>query len=115
MGYLLQVTRNSLLATIFALTSTTGFAGRQMGLRPQILNSRLADEYTTTLRDLLIQLKNKHKVNILFEDKLVNRPARSAQLSGNATLEQDLTRILQPYNLGFKKSWRRGIRYNQEP
>lgn len=103
MGYLLQVTRNSLLATIFALTSTTGFAGRQMGLRPQILNSRLADEYTTTLRDLLIQLKNKHKVNILFEDKLVNRPARSAQLSGNATLEQDLTRILQPYNLGFKK------------
>ncbi|GAA4442074.1 SusC/RagA family TonB-linked outer membrane protein [Ravibacter arvi] len=62
-----------------------------------------AGEYAATLRDLLILLRNKHKVNILFEDKLVNHPAAGTRLSGNATLEQNLTRILQPYHLSFKK------------
>src|SRR5690606_15811082 len=94
MGYFLQVTRNSLLATILTLTSMTGTASVPDNTRGDFPALQPAGEYAATLRDLLILLKNKHKVNILFEDKLVNHPAAGTRLSGNATLEQNLTRIL---------------------
>jgi hypothetical protein len=99
----LRVTRNSILAGIFTLFYVQASAGMPAPSRSEISRNQLIDGQKATLRDLLIQLKNKYKVNILFDDGLVNQPANRALLTGSATLEQSLTRILQPHKLYFKK------------
>lgn len=91
------------MATIFTFFYVQAPAGTPTPSQSEISHNQLIDGQKSTLRDLLIQLKNKYKVNILFEDGLVNQPANRALPSGNATLEQSLTRILQPHKLYFKK------------
>ncbi len=99
----LRVTRNSILATIFTFFYVQASIGMPIPSSPEIAHNQSIDGHRATLRDLLIQLKNKYKVNILFDDGLVNQPANRALLTGNATLEQSLTRILKPHKLYFKK------------
>lgn len=91
------------MATIFTFFYVQASIGMPVPSSPEIAHNQLIDGHMATLRDLLIQLKNKYKVNILFDDGLVNQPANRALLTGNATLEQSLTRILKPHKLYFKK------------
>lgn len=57
-----------------------------------------------SLIEALGRLKDRHRVNILFEEKnLRNRYVSSEALQPGATLEANLTALLQPLGLRYKK------------
>ena len=57
-----------------------------------------------TLRDALMQLKKQYGIDILFEEKILEGiMVSNSQIVGNATLENRLTKLLQPVGLRFKK------------
>lgn len=103
MRYFLRVTRRMLLPGVFVFLYAQAPAQVLANSRLAFATHQVPDKSAVTLRDLLVQLKNKYRVNILFEDRLVNQPAHSSLLENNATLEQNLTRILRPSDLHFKK------------
>ncbi|GAB3254854.1 TonB-dependent receptor [Larkinella harenae] len=59
---------------------------------------------TISLRDALMELKHHHHIDLLFEEKLLEGLSVPAdQLNSKNSLERNLTRILQPVGLRFKK------------
>ncbi|ODS79150.1 MAG: hypothetical protein ABS46_16140, partial [Cytophagaceae bacterium SCN 52-12] len=59
---------------------------------------------TLSLTDALARLKDRYKVNILFEEKnLRDRYVPAGALQPHATLETSLTALLQPLGLHYKK------------
>jgi TonB-dependent starch-binding outer membrane protein SusC len=56
------------------------------------------------LRDLVLELKNQYKVNILFEDKLLNDfVVNDSVMDLNKDIEQNLDALLNQVNLQFQK------------
>ncbi len=59
---------------------------------------------TISVIEALAKLKERHKVNILFEEKtLQNRQVPSEAVPLNATIESSLTTLLEPLGLHYKK------------
>lgn len=56
------------------------------------------------LRDLIVELKNKYRVNILFEEKLLNDfVVNDSVVDLTKGIEQNLEALLSPVNLAYQK------------
>ncbi|WP_138475463.1 SusC/RagA family TonB-linked outer membrane protein [Dyadobacter bucti] len=104
MRYFLQVTRRTVLPGIFALGCCQAPAQLLASIRVPLIDHQTNHAPTPLLlRDVLIQFKARYNVDILFEDRLVNKSVNASMIQPSASLEENLTRILQVYDLRFKK------------
>ena len=103
MRYFLQVTRNALINSILLFVGYQAPAQLLASSKMMAVSSHTAQANTLSLREVLIQFKARYHVEILFEDRLVNLSVNSAVIETTATLEENLTKVLQPHDLRFKK------------
>ncbi|GAB4044336.1 SusC/RagA family TonB-linked outer membrane protein [Spirosoma litoris] len=104
MRYFLRVTRKVLLNSILLFVCYQAPAQLLASTRIAAVSTQTVPTTTTlSLRDVLIQFKARYHVDILFEDRLVNQSVNSSIIETTATLEENLTKVLHPHDLRFKK------------
>ncbi|WP_227686823.1 SusC/RagA family TonB-linked outer membrane protein [Spirosoma arboris] len=104
MRYFLRVTRKTLLHSFFLFVCYQAPAQLLASSKMTTTGTQTVPAATTlSLREVLIQFKARYHVDILFEDRLVNQPVNASVIETTATLEENLTKVLHPYDLRFKK------------
>lgn len=95
--------RRSLLVCVSLSVCSQVWAHSQTRPGFSFVTNQMTRQPNATLRDVLMQLKSTYRVNIIFEDRLVQLPVDPAVVDRKRSLEENLTRLLQPNALGFKK------------
>jgi len=102
--------RSSLICSILFLFAAENFA--QMTAKAQQLKSDPSEKKEVKekkLKDILGELKDYYKVDILFFDRYIDFNVPSDAVRWDKTIEQNLDEILKSTNLEFKKTQKGGF------
>ncbi|GAB4000153.1 TonB-dependent receptor [Spirosoma daeguense] len=105
---------NQFIRILVTVAGITGYLFNIPPLKAQLLaqnrikssekSSTYSPSGTLTLRDALMQVKKQFNIDILFEEKLLEGiSVTNSQIQSGKSIERNLSNLLQPVGLRFKK------------